>query len=85
MKQMKGTATGVHVPQGKACKPKHVTFELLGVQAFGMTANFAFSEDFLNYISKSFLVFYDKQTKLWVFTPLEVYHHVFNHCKERFG
>ena len=50
-----------------------------------MTANFAFSEDFLNYISKTFLVTYDKQTKLWVFTPLEVYHHVFNHCKERFG
>ena len=66
-------------------KVKKVTFELLGVETFGMVANFAFSEEFLHYLHHNWLVTYCKDTKLWVFTPLEVYHHVFAHVKERFG
>ena len=50
-----------------------------------MQANFAFSEEFLHYMHNNWLVNYDSTTKLWVFTPLEVYHHVFAHCNERFG
>ena len=61
----------------KGIKAKNVTFELLGVQTFGIQANFAFSEEFLHHLRSRFLVNYDKGTKLWVFTPLEVYHHVF--------
>ena len=31
------------------------------------------------------LVSYDKTSKLWIFTPLEAYHHVFAHFKDRFA
>jgi hypothetical protein len=54
-------------------KAKCVNFELLGVNSFGMSGNFTFSEDFYNYLKNNFKVNYDKSTKLWVFTPLEVY------------
>lgn len=50
-----------------------------------MMANFAFSEEFLQWIRNNWLVSYDKTTKLWVFTPLEIYHHVYSQCKERFA
>lgn len=82
--QKKQSAAGAP-PVKSEKKSKNVTFELLGLQAFGMSANFAFSEEFLHYIRKHFLVNYDKQTKLWVFTPLEVYNQVFSHTKDRFA
>ena len=49
-----------------------------------MQGNFAFSEEFIGYIRNNWRMTYDKTSKLWVFTPLDCYHAVFLHVKERF-
>ena len=70
--------------QIKNPKKKNINFELLGVNSFGMQGNFAFSEEFLGYVRNNWRMMYDKTHKLWVFTPLDCYHAVYQHVKERF-